>query len=653
MFIVVFLLAIFLVNRAFKAQQREDVLELVYNISNRYVLFVDGIRKEVKVKGNDRAVRNAVVWALERRQDVARTAANFDVFECGNVDGVLVMSKWENDPRIGQKQSEIADVKNEPAFKEGKGTIRERIIQDGGEPQLVVEVTQWCDWGFVTGGNSLKKWLEGDLLSQPREHPIFLAKKKYEQEEWVPLNNIARKARGLQTAWTKQAQEKLAKEKSVEELVVELQERPQQLAPDLEDDVLHKPFTVVRADILSSAFSDTQQLPDVELIIAYSHQHQIQWQKQILIILLSSLGIGAGLLYMSSYFISRRITRPIAQLQQGVDEIGIGNLNYQISVESKGEVGQLADSFNQMASELKQSVEMHKAAERIATWRDIARQLAHEIKNPLFPIQLSVENLQAVKTQPEVFEKIFDECTETIIEEVDRIRNLVDEFHQFARLPVPDLRPVDLNDVVTTALRLYTDTPVEGTSILDTQNVQEAETEENVIDAAVSSLLAGVTVEKHLEPLPLLSLDKEQMERAVGNLVKNAIEAMPDGGTLTIRTYCTPFTEDEEGSRDSPNAVHSGHKNGRNISLEVQDTGLGMSDETRRNLFTPDYTTKEYGSGLGMAIVRRIVTVHGGEIAVETEENIGTTMRITFNESQQAAVENRVPELAPTEEVAV
>ena len=266
-----------------------------------------------------------------------------------------------------------------------------------------------------------------------------------------------------------------------------------------------------------------------------------------------------------------------------------GNLTYQISVQSKGEVGELADGFNQMALALKQSLEEHKAAERIAVWRDVARQLAHEVKNPLFPIRLSVENLQAAKDQPAIFEKIFGECTETIIEEVDRIRELIDEFYQYARLPVPDRHPLNLNDIVNAVLKLY----------MELSQAQK------------------IKVVKQLSPLPTLSLDREQMERAVGNLVKNAIEAMPDGGMLKLKTYSTNIAAQKD----------------RIISLEIQDTGHGMSQETRQNLFNPDYTTKSYGTGLGMAIVRRIITVHGGEIAVESEENVGTTIRITFNES--------------------
>ena len=242
-----------------------------------------------------------------------------------------------------------------------------------------------------------------------------------------------------------------------------------------------------------------------------------------------------------------------------------------------------------MALALKRSLEEHKAAERIAVWRDVARQLAHEVKNPLFPIRLSVENLQAAKDQPEIFEKIFGECTETIIEEVDRIRELIDEFHQYARLPAPDRHPLNLNDIVNAVLKLY----------MELSQAQK------------------IKVVKQLSPLPTLSLDREQMERAVGNLVKNAIEAMPDGGMLTLKTYSTNIAAQKD----------------RIISLEIQDTGHGMSQETRQKLFNPDYTTKSYGTGLGMAIVRRIITVHGGEIVVESEENVGTTIRITFNES--------------------
>ena len=596
MFAVIFGIASFLIDRTFNAQLDKDLKEFKSNITNRYALFIEAIKNEVKAKGEDKDVRNAVREA-ERGGSRDIPSTNFDVFECWNTEGILVLSKREDDERIGRKDIDIANARSDEEFEEGKDTIRERIIKTGEDPQLIVEVTQWwLDWGFVTGGKSLRKWLEAYMLTQSAEHPTFLVKRKNEQEEWVPLNSIAGKTLTLKDEWIQQMQANQAEGEPVEELVVTLKDIQESDGTEsTESELRASTFTVVRTDILNTPFSGTQKLPFVELIIAYSHKNRIQWQNQMMVILLLSIGGGAVLVYCSSYLVSRRITRPIAQLQEGVSEIGAGNLTYQLAVESKGEVGELANGFNKMALALKQSLEEHKAAERVAVWRDVARQLAHEVKNPLFPIRLSVENLQAAKEQPEIFEKIFNECTETIIEEVDRIRRLIDEFHQYARLPAPDRHPVNLNDIVHAVLKLYME-------LSQAQNIK---------------------VEKQLSPMPTLSLDREQMERAVGNLVKNAIEAMPDGGVLTLRTYSTPLAEEN---------VDGQPKKSRDISLEVKDIGHGMSKETQRNLFAPDYTTKSYGTGLGMAIVRRIITVHGGEIAVESEENVGTTIRITFNE---------------------
>lgn len=586
MFAVIFGIASLLIDNTFSEQLDKDVAELKSIISNRYTSFVNEIRNEVKVTGEDPELRSAVERAeTGGSRDIPLT--NFDVFECGNKEGILVLSKSTDEKHIGQKVLEIANVKMDPTFKEGKGTIRERIISPGDDPQLMVEVTQWLDWGFVTGGRSLQNWLRDKMLSYPSEHPIFLVKRRNEQEEWIPLNTIAYRTTEIKSKWEQQKQAYQDEGKPIEELVVTLR-NTQELdgIGTSEEGGRISTFTVVRTDILSSPFSDPQKLPFVELIIAYSHQYRIRWQNQMQVILLWSIGGGAVLVYCISYLVSRRITRPLAQLQQGVNEIGAGNLTYQIAVQSKGEVGELANEFNQMALTLKRSLEEHTEAERKAVWRDVARQLAHEVKNPLFPIRLSVENLQTAKDQPAIFDKIFNECTETIIEEVDRIRELIDEFHQYARLPIPDRHPVNLNDIIESVSKLYMD-------LSQAQNI---------------------VVEKQLSPLTELSLDREQMERATGNIVKNAIEAMPDGGTLTLKT----ITETSD--------------KGRNISIEVQDTGHGMSVETQQKLFTPDYTTKSYGTGLGMAIVRRIITVHGGEIAVESEEGVGTTIRITFNE---------------------
>ena len=610
MFVVIFGIATTLINRAFNTQRDKDVNDLRTRISEMYVLFRQGIRDEVAASGEDENVLDALKTA-ERGGIREIPPTNFDVFECGNSEGILVLSQLDNDPRIGSKNADILKVKTDETFKGVKDTIRERNIRMDEDPQLVVEVTQWWKWGFITGGKSLQKWLIGALLSQPSEHPVFLVKRKDEQEEWVSLNNSAHRSPNLKDEWEKQLKLNQDEGKPVDELVVTMPNTQQSVPLETSSQPLHTPiYTVYRADILRAPYlrapyTASNQLPFVELIIAYSHEDRIQWYDRLLIILYWSVGAGGFLVYCSSFLVSRRITRPIAELQKGVNEIGEGNLSYQINVESKGEVGELAEGFNTMALALRKSLEEHRAAQRIAVWRDVARQLAHEIKNPLFPIRLSVENLQAAKDQPEIFERIFNECTDTIIEEVDRIRGLIDEFHQYARLPAPDRHPTSINEIVNTVVKLY----------MELSQAQKIE------------------IVKELSSLPPLSLDQEQMERAIGNLVKNAIEAMPDGGVLTLRTFATPISENiTEGKPEEDSETH----------IEIKDTGHGMSKETLKNLFNPDFTTKADGTGLGMPIVRRIITVHDGEIDVKSKENVGTTVRITFKNSSYLTGEEKL-----------
>ncbi len=596
MFAVIFGIATILINRTFNAQLDKDVNDLRTRISNMYVQFLQGIRDEVAAKGKDKDVQEALSRA-ERGGSREIPPTNFDVFECGNSEGILVLSQFPNDIRIGSINTEILKIKTDDIYKGVKDTIHERKIRIDEDPQLVVEVTQWWEWGFITGGKSLQKWLIGALLSQPSEHPVFLVKRKDEQEEWVSLNNSAYKSSNLKEEWEKQLKLNQDEGKPIDELVVTMPSNQQLVPLETTSETLDTSiYTVFRADILRAPYTPPNQRPFVELIIAYSHEERIQWQDRMLIILFWSVGAGAFLVYCISFLVSRRITRPIAELQKGVNEIGEGNLSYQIAVESKGEVEGLAAGFNNMAHALRKSLEEHRSAERIAVWRDVARQLAHEIKNPLFPIRLSVENLQAAKDQPEIFERIFKECTDTIIEEVDRIRGLIDEFHQYARLPAPDRHPISINEIVNTVVKLYME-------FSQAQNIE---------------------IVKELSSLSLLSLDREQMERAIGNLVKNAIEAMPNGGVLTLRTFANSISEDfTEGRFDEDSETH----------IEIQDTGHGMSKEALKNLFNPDFTTKADGTGLGMPIVRRIITVHDGEIDVKSQENVGTTVRITFKNS--------------------
>jgi two-component system nitrogen regulation sensor histidine kinase NtrY len=208
-------------------------------------------------------------------------------------------------------------------------------------------------------------------------------------------------------------------------------------------------------------------------------------------------------------------------------------------------------------------------AQKVAAWGEVARKLAHEIKNPLTPIQLSAQRIRRafLRDDPD-FEKVLGECTSAIVNEVDALKNLVDEFAQFARLPAANLAPGSLHDVIEQALSLY------------------------------DGLFSGVTVERRLGlDIPPVRLDSDQMKRVLINLVDNAIEATGKQGTVTIST------EFDRGQ-------------GR-VRLGVADDGPGIDPADRDKLFVPHFSTKKRGSGLGLAIVSRIVQDHYGAIRVE------------------------------------
>jgi two-component system nitrogen regulation sensor histidine kinase NtrY len=207
-------------------------------------------------------------------------------------------------------------------------------------------------------------------------------------------------------------------------------------------------------------------------------------------------------------------------------------------------------------------------AQKIAAWGEVARKLAHEIKNPLTPIQLSAQRIRKayLKSAPDL-ERIVGECTQAIVQEVEALKNLVDEFAQFARLPAVNLQPGSLADVVDNTLSLY-----DG--------------------------FAGVRIDRRLAPdLPDVRLDSAQMKRVLINLVDNAIEATEKRGTVVVSTEF--------------DRTHA------RVRLGVADDGPGIAPEDRDKLFVPTFSTKRRGSGLGLAIVNRIVQEHQGTIRVE------------------------------------
>jgi len=241
-----------------------------------------------------------------------------------------------------------------------------------------------------------------------------------------------------------------------------------------------------------------------------------------------------------------------------------------------------------MTEDLVQQKDRTLQAERVAAWRELARRLAHELKNPLFPLQVTVENLMRAKQKsPEMFEEVFHEGTATLLAEINNLKTIIGRFSEFSRMPQPQRRPTQVNDVVRSVLRVYH---------AQLQNRELQNNDKNQI--AVRTELA--------DALPEISADPDLLHRALQNLVLNAIDAMPQGGELAIRTATL----------------------GDRIEISVSDTGSGLTQEECGRLFTPYYTTKQHGTGLGLAIVQSVVSDHGGKISVESTKEKGTTFRI-------------------------
>jgi two-component system nitrogen regulation sensor histidine kinase NtrY len=292
-------------------------------------------------------------------------------------------------------------------------------------------------------------------------------------------------------------------------------------------------------------------------------------------------GILLGLLL--SVWVSARVTRPIERLAKGAREVAAGDWSVRVETRSRDEVGQLTRAFNEMTRQLAEQRDRLVQAERVAAWRELARRLAHELKNPLFPLQLTLENLQRAREQtPEQFDEIFVESTATLRAELENLKTIVARFSDFSKMPAPQLQPVSVNDAVRTAVRVY-----------DSQ----------------FSIVGRPPIRPELyldESLPSIQADPDLLHRALSNLVLNSLDAMPAGGTLTIRTA---------------------QKNGT-VRVEVSDTGTGLTPEECERLFTPYYTTKRHGTGLGLAIVQSVVSDHHGKISVESVHGAGATFRI-------------------------
>jgi two-component system, NtrC family, nitrogen regulation sensor histidine kinase NtrY len=265
-------------------------------------------------------------------------------------------------------------------------------------------------------------------------------------------------------------------------------------------------------------------------------------------------------------------------------------------VHGSDEIAQLAESFNRMTAELLAQKERLVQTERVAAWRELARRLAHELKNPLFPLQLTVENLVRARTQsPEQFDEVFQESSSTLLAEISNLKTIIGRFSEFSKMPHPQLQAVQLNEILRGVVKLYqAQLLAPGRPAIDCQLE---------LDESVGTIAA----------------DPDLVRRALSNLVLNAMDAMPNGGTLRLRSR-----------RDDGKA-----------RIEIADTGAGLTREECERIFTPYYTSKQHGTGLGLAIVQSVVSDHGGRISVQSEPGRGTTFVVELPENLEAL--QRIP----------
>jgi nitrogen fixation/metabolism regulation signal transduction histidine kinase len=283
--------------------------------------------------------------------------------------------------------------------------------------------------------------------------------------------------------------------------------------------------------------------------------------------------------------LASRVTRPIAALGRGIDRVAAGDLDTTVPVEAGGEIATLVTNFNEMVTRLRTQQADLVRLEKIAAWRQMSRRLAHEIKNPLTPIQLAAEQMRDSYSGADPDHRQFlDEACGIIEEEVAALRSLVSEFSQFARMPEPQVAPVDVSELCGELAGLYGD---------DT-----------------------ITVRVTPSAPTRIRCDSNQIHRMLINVINNALEAQSDVG-------CTEAIEiTVDGDAASPG--------GGDLRIRVADRGPGIPETDRRRIFEPDVTTKPQGMGLGLAIVANTVERHGGTIAIGDREAGGTVFTITL-----------------------
>lgn len=283
---------------------------------------------------------------------------------------------------------------------------------------------------------------------------------------------------------------------------------------------------------------------------------------------------------MVAVFISHKLTAPLLQIEKYLKGIQLGKTNAKIEYSGEDEIGRLANEYNKKVDELAISVELLARSERESAWQEMARQVAHEINNPLTPMKLSIQYLQRIKEQnSENFDDYFSRVSRTLVEQIDALSLIASSFSDFAKMPTINDELIDLDEKLSEVVLLFENMNMVSVSFI------------NPVEETVSVIA-----------------DKDQLGRAVINLIKNGIQAIPKdrNGVVTV-----------ELSRDKEWAY-----------ISVKDNGVGIPAELHDKLFEPNFTTKSSGMGLGLAIAKRIIENFKGELSYQSIRDVETIFTI-------------------------
>ncbi|MCA9580251.1 MAG: HAMP domain-containing protein [Myxococcales bacterium] len=290
-------------------------------------------------------------------------------------------------------------------------------------------------------------------------------------------------------------------------------------------------------------------------------------------------------------FLARRVTSGVLVLADATRLVGKGDLSVRVPVRSSDEIGELTDAFNHMVQDLQESQERIEYLQRIGAWQQFARRLAHEIKNPLTPIQLAVQEVHdSYRGGDEAYGRRLKEARAIVEEEVATLRRLVGEFSSFAKLPKAELAPHDLRE-------LLSDLEHTAAAILDDEAPRHGWP------------LPRVMIDAPDTPLPVC-IDAMMLKRCFDNLLRNAIQGCRNVADATVR-------------------VRS-RREGAVVVVDVEDTGAGIPEEDRARVFDPYFTTKQDGTGLGLSIVKKVILEHGGEIECTAKDGGGARFSVTI-----------------------